>query len=90
MFKSQPVSNSHIIKSQQNSTSQFNSKQSISSKTTSNNKPAEREYLNPLYMPKSRAEKEVEEKFMSLEELSQAKPQSFYNKKKGQSKFRIY
>ncbi len=37
--------------------------------------------VDPYFIPRSKAELEVEEKFLSLEELSQAKPQSFYNKK---------
>ncbi len=37
---------------------------------------------NSYFIPRSKAELEIEEKFMSLEDLSKAQPQSFYNTKK--------
>jgi CxxC-x17-CxxC domain-containing protein len=75
-------------KNKTNSFKEVNKKEVKSfSKTPANFSPkpqndrANKNSVDPYFIPRSKAELEVEEKFLSLEELSQAKPQSFYNKK---------
>ncbi len=62
----------------------YNNKNFSSAKTSNTkfkpNRPAKKQ-ADSFFIPRSKAELEVEQKFLSLEELSQAKPQSFYNKK---------